>query len=358
MGNQSPESTHLSSDSTDQSSESIDYMWESCDQSSESSDEYCSYSSDQSSESSDEYCSYSSDQSSETSDDSWESNDEAYDHHEYHSCPFEQPYRCYPMSGSIQNGDRVILPESALDRLSRMVIQYPMSFELRNPKTQKLTHCGVLEFSSEEGLVLLPNWMMEKMGFEPGDMAMIKNLNLAKGMYVKLQPHTSDFLQISNPKSVLETTLRRYSCLTAGDTIMIMYGVKKFYIDVLETKPPSSSSAISIIDTDCEVDLAPPLDYKKPEKPAEISDKIKPVAEEEVGFRAFTGVGRRLDGNHVTNHSTDSATKLGTKIVFRRLETVAESRKQSGKSRAKGEAEKKEEKGFQAFTGKSCRLMD
>ncbi|KAF3445223.1 hypothetical protein FNV43_RR14917 [Rhamnella rubrinervis] len=278
MGNQSPESTHLSSDSTDQSSESIDYMWESCDQSSESSDEYCSYSSDQ---------------SSETSDDSWESNDEAYDHHEYHSCPFEQPYRCYPMSGSIQNGDRVILPESALDRLSRMVIQYPMSFELRNPKTQKLTHCGVLEFSSEEGLVLLPNWMMEKMGFEPGDMAMIKNLNLAK-----------------------------------------------------ETKPPSSSSAISIIDTDCEVDLAPPLDYKKPEKPAEISDKIKPVAEEEVGFRAFTGVGRRLDGNHVTNHSTDSATKLGTKIVFRRLETVAESRKQSGKSRAKGKQRRRKRKVF------------
>lgn len=45
---------------------------------------------------------------------------------------------------------------------------------------------------------------------------------------------------------------------------MVAYNNKKFYIDIVETKP---SSAISIIETDCEVDFAPPLDYKEPEKP-------------------------------------------------------------------------------------------
>jgi len=45
---------------------------------------------------------------------------------------------------------------------------------------------------------------------------------------------------------------------------MIPYNEKKYYIDVVETKP---SPAISIIETDCEVDFAPPLDYKEPEKP-------------------------------------------------------------------------------------------
>lgn len=46
---------------------------------------------------------------------------------------------------------------------------------------------------------------------------------------------------------------------------MVAYNNKKYYIDIIETKP---SNAISIIETDCEVDFAPPLDYKEPEKPA------------------------------------------------------------------------------------------
>lgn len=45
---------------------------------------------------------------------------------------------------------------------------------------------------------------------------------------------------------------------------MVAYNNKKYYIDIVETKP---SSAISIIETDCEVDFAPPLDYKEPERP-------------------------------------------------------------------------------------------
>jgi hypothetical protein len=45
---------------------------------------------------------------------------------------------------------------------------------------------------------------------------------------------------------------------------MVAYNNRKYYIDIIETKP---ATAISIIETDCEVDFAPPLDYKEPEKP-------------------------------------------------------------------------------------------
>jgi ubiquitin fusion degradation protein 1 len=61
----------------------------------------------------------------------------------------------------------------------------------------------------------------------------------------------------------LETTLRNFSCLTVGDNIMVAYNNKKYYIDIIESKP---APAISIIETDCEVDFAPPLDYKEPER--------------------------------------------------------------------------------------------
>lgn len=72
----------------------------------------------------------------------------------------------------------------------------------------------------------------------------------------------------------LETTLRNFSCLSTGDSIMVAYNNKKYYIDIIEAKP---SHAISIIETDCEVDFAPPLDYKEPERPAPVSTGKAPA---------------------------------------------------------------------------------
>ncbi|KAB1206412.1 hypothetical protein CJ030_MR7G027612 [Morella rubra] len=205
------------------------------------------------------------------------------------------------------------MPPSALDRLASLQIEYPMLFELTNPAAERVTHCGVLEFVADEGLIYLPYWMMENMLLQEGDIVQVKNASLAKGTYVKLQPHTKDFLDISNPKATtftsmfigrLETSLRSYSCLTTGDTIMVAYNNKKYYIDIIETKP---SYAVSIIETDCEVDFVPPLDYKEPEKPAPSAQltRTRPEADEEPAKKIskispFTGSGRRLDGKPST----------------------------------------------------------
>jgi ubiquitin fusion degradation protein 1 len=47
--------------------------------------------------------------------------------------------------------------------------------------------------------------MMQNMLLQEGDTARVKNATLPKGKYVKLQPHTTDFLDISNPKAMLVT---------------------------------------------------------------------------------------------------------------------------------------------------------
>lgn len=43
---------------------------------------------------------------------------------------------------------------------------------------------------------------MENMLLQEGDIVKVKNTSLAKGFYVKLQPHTKDFLDVSNPKAM------------------------------------------------------------------------------------------------------------------------------------------------------------
>ncbi|WVZ21231.1 hypothetical protein V8G54_008553 [Vigna mungo] len=189
----------------------------------------------------------------------------------YHrTSSFEQTYRCYSASfiekPEIENGDKIIMPASALDHLAFLRIDYPMMFELTNGASERVSHCGVLD---------------------------------------------------------LETTLRKFSCLTTGDTIMVTYNNKRYYLDIIETKP---AKAISIIETDCEVDFAPSLDYKDLGKP-NIADKTQNKGK----FNPFFGTARRLDGKpipavyssghknkHVPNVNALSSTTSpsGGKLVF------------------------------------------
>lgn len=81
---------------------------------------------------------------------------------------FEAQYNCSStaMAGKdVDDGDKIFLPPSALDKLARMNVEYPMLFELSScgNGVDKKTHCGVLEFSAEEGWCYMPFWMMQNL---------------------------------------------------------------------------------------------------------------------------------------------------------------------------------------------------
>jgi len=76
--------------------------------------------------------------------------------HSYHVRSTEQ------MGKYANDGEKVFLPPSALDRLARMNVEYPMLFEISS-EVGKRSHCGVLEFSAEEGYCYMPFWMMENL---------------------------------------------------------------------------------------------------------------------------------------------------------------------------------------------------
>lgn len=38
-------------------------------------------------------------------------------------------------------------------------IDYPMLFELQNDAAARVSHCGVLEFIAEEGMIYMPYWV-------------------------------------------------------------------------------------------------------------------------------------------------------------------------------------------------------
>lgn len=264
----------------------------------------------------------------------------------------------------VEKGGKIIMPPSALDQLTRLNIQYPMLFKLTNKKTNRDTHCGVLEFVADEGKIYLPYWMMRNLLLEEGGLVQLESVSLPVATFTKFQPQSEDFLDITNPKAVLENALRNFGCLTAGDIIAIKYNDKIYELCVLETKP---GKAVSIIECDMNVDFAAPVGYKEPTMPqnrahqeeeeesmgVDLSDFVNPE------FQAFSGQGNRLDGK---KKNTESPITLPQPHELKRgipnynykkgkLTFIRTSRAQNGTT-----ANQEKEDSFAAFSGEGQSL--
>ncbi|KAJ3174417.1 ubiquitin fusion degradation protein [Geranomyces variabilis] len=230
---------------------------------------------------------------------------------------FHETYRCYSAAmmqsraerPELLYGGKIVIPQSALHKLSNLHLSWPLLFKLTNNAQDRSTHSGVLEFTAEEGRVYLPQWMMQTLLLQEGQFVDIKNAELPLGAFVKIQPQHVEFLEITDPKAVLEQALRNFSTLTVGDILSFKYNDKLYDILVLETKP--AGQGISIIETDLEVDFAPPVGYVEPTpqyKPTALSGARTDVLKgsttsiekhtvaEDIGFKPFAGSGQRLNG--------------------------------------------------------------
>ena len=179
---------------------------------------------------------------------------------------FDFSVKVYPVSflgrSDLEKGDKILLPPSILQKISGSEIKGPIIFEIKNPNSTRKSHCGVMDFTADEGCAYLPRWMMQNLNVKEGEKLFFAYTSLEKGSYVKLQPQTDDFLNISNPKAVLEAKLRYFTCLTRSDIIAIDYNDKIYWINVVEVKP---GMAILIIDTDIDVEFISPIIKKEDE---------------------------------------------------------------------------------------------
>ncbi|KAH7321165.1 putative ubiquitin fusion degradation protein Ufd1 [Stachybotrys elegans] len=186
---------------------------------------------------------------------------------------FDEYYRCYPIimaPGSerpeLNFGSKIILPPSALDKVSKLHVQWPLLMEMINGEKGKHSHAGVLEFIAEEGRAYIPQWMMVSLGMDVGDMIQIRTTSLELAKMVKLQPQSVSFLEISDPKAVLEKAFRNFATLTKGDIFNFEYNDEVYEVAVLDVKPETEKMGVSMIETDVSVEFAPPVGYVEPER--------------------------------------------------------------------------------------------
>ncbi len=122
---------------------------------------------------------------------------------------------------------------------------------------------------------------------------------MPKATFAQIRPQKTEFIELPDPKSVLEIQLRNFICLTEGESITIRFANKDFLIDIIKLQPESQYKTGIIIDTDLVIDFATPLDYKEPEKK---HHEIKPKESTNSNNDPFTGKVTRIDGKRLSTN--------------------------------------------------------
>jgi len=125
--------------------------------------------------------------------------------------------------------------------------------------------------------------MMQTLQLDVGDMIQVKTTSLELAKLVKLQPQSVNFLEISDPRAVLEKAFRNFAALTKGDVFNFEYNDEVYDMAVLDVKPETPKMGVSMIETDVSVDFAAPVGYVEPEKVARGSGTSTPRSGRAVG---------------------------------------------------------------------------
>lgn len=190
----------------------------------------------------------------------------------------------------LNDGGKILLPQTLLGEIANMKLTFPLQFRIQT-RHKRECYCGVHEFTSDEGKVILPQWMFAHLLIEPGEMIRLTTVSLPKGDIVKLRPQKKAFIELSNPKAVLEKALQKHTTLTLGTSIVVNYEHVDYDLDIIEMKGVGfpKANAIMIIDCNLKVDFERPLDM--PPSPVRAAPPADFGANNVIGGGASIGSG-------------------------------------------------------------------
>lgn len=183
----------------------------------------------------------------------------------------------------IKYGGRIVLPQIALEKCtSRANMPFPLIFKLKLAKAEVC--CGVHSFESKPNEVFIPDWIKDALKIEDHkEMTKIEVWALTKptpkGATALFQPQSMDFVEFSNPKAILERSLRFFTCLGKDDIITIHHNNKVLKVKICKTEP---QDLILIIDCDLSVEFIAPPGYVEPVRSR---PQVAPATPENTGKR-------------------------------------------------------------------------
>ena len=160
-------------------------------------------------------------------------------------------------------GDKITLPQSALERLLAAAttsptatdLPHPLTFRLVNPQNNRVIYAGIREFSAPENQVVLSAFLRDALEIKEGlEELTVHAKQLPKGTYVRLRPLEAGYDE-DDWKPLLERYLREnFTTLTTGELLSVPAGQQRFLF-LVDKVQPDGGDGICVVDTDLEVDI-------------------------------------------------------------------------------------------------------
>lgn len=184
------------------------------------------------------------------------------------------PYNPYSFAAERQAREQLVERQQQLP--------HPLTFRLVNPENGRTLFAGIREFSAKEHEVGISKYLREALGISdteslggadesnnvigkqetetngtkaPAPRLTVHVQELSKGTFVKLRPLEAGY-DPDDWKALLEQYLRdNFTTLTKGEVLVVLSGKNEFRFLVDGLKP--DNEAITLVDTDLEVDIEP-----------------------------------------------------------------------------------------------------
>lgn len=163
------------------------------------------------------------------------------------------------LARNIEESDKLILPVAFLNALlNEFGAQLPNPVVLRvtNGANDRVTHCGVLEFSAPDERAYFPDHVWENLALEPDQLVQILVLaDAPKVAFMQVQPLVPGLGSITEAKATLELVLHKFTCLTLNDRVPLALP-SGLMVPVKITKLEPDTYGC-IVDTDVKIDFLP-----------------------------------------------------------------------------------------------------
>ena len=218
------------------------------------------------------------------------------------------PYNPYTFAAERQARDQLVERQQQLP--------HPLTFRLVNPENGRVIFAGIREFTAGENEVGISTVLREALGLnspretdqtaalrdeskknalyredvhEPTAWLTVHVQELPKGTFVKLRPLEAGY-DPEDWKALLEQYLRdNYTTLTNGEILAIPAGKEVFRFLVDGLKP--NEDAITLVDTDLEVDIEP----LNEEQARETLQKLVQKSKRAPGVKGGSSAGGKID---------------------------------------------------------------
>ncbi len=189
---------------------------------------------------------------------------------------------------------------------NKMNIEPPYYFSVET-SSGIIGYCGVLDFTAEEGIVLIPNALLNNLGIDGSDIVTIKYIKyIPIGDFILIEPLDKEVFDIPKLDEYLESLLSGYCLLYSNQIIEFNYNGKNHKILISDTKTKFkeemlSVAFINIINVDLKIEIKNRFEIKKEQPIPNSSIKENKEQNNQTTETVFKGEGNKLGGTIITD---------------------------------------------------------